>query len=227
MLNVGWKLFGVDTVVHSRWLLSVVLALTMLGACGNGVSDRVVSKAGTAEPPTFAASAVSSAVPRAMADPNQTARLAEIDLRFKQAAAMLHIKQYQYAATALHRVLQLAPNMPEAHVNMGYAMLGMMHFTAARDSFNEAIKLKPSQANAHYGLALASYNTGDMATAVSALNNYIQLARPDDPYITKARAALSEWRQTAQPKMGVQPATGESISQRGGRQLAGEIKNVK
>src|SRR3990172_6430112 len=39
----------------------------------------------------------------------------EIDTRFLQAVAMLHAKQYDNAVTALHRVLRLAPRMPEAH----------------------------------------------------------------------------------------------------------------
>ena len=38
----------------------------------------------------------------------------EFDARFRQAVVMLHAKQYEHAATALHRVLAIAPALPEA-----------------------------------------------------------------------------------------------------------------
>lgn len=210
--------------LHWRWLGSAVLALTLLSACGKGANELTVSKAEEAK---LAASAVPSTTGHAAVGSSQAARSVEIDMRFKQAAAMLHIKQYQYAATALHRVLQLAPNMPEAHVNMGYAMLGMGRHVAARDFFNEAIKLKPSQANAYYGLALASYNTGEMTTAIDALNSYIQLSNPDDPYLNQARAALSAWRQASPLQLGMQSEKRKSDSHSVRKQSIGDIKEAQ
>src|SRR3990172_1924037 len=62
-------------------------------------------------------------------------RAKEIKRRFDQAVMMLHAKKYDFAITALHRVLALAPRMPEAHVNMGYALLGKENYAAARDFF--------------------------------------------------------------------------------------------
>ena len=104
--------------------------------------------------------------------------------------------------------------MPEAHVNMGFAMLGMERFGDARGFFKQAVKLKPDQANAYYGLALASYNTGDMAVAIGALSSFIQLSHPDDPYVSGARAALTDWRQVANRKLIVQSGNAPVISPR-------------
>ena len=75
------------------------------------------------------------------------AKAIEVDRRFNEATVMLHAKQFEHALTALHRVLELAPKMPEAHVNMGYAMLGLKRFAAARDFFSGALELRPAQAN--------------------------------------------------------------------------------
>ena len=72
----------------------------------------------------------------------------ELRQRFDQSVAMLHARQYEHAITALHRVLELAPDMPEAHVNMGYALLGLERADAARGFFLAAIDLRPGQANA-------------------------------------------------------------------------------
>ena len=101
----------------------------------------------------------------------------EVQLRFQQAVVMLHGRQYDHAVTALHRVLELAPRMPEAHVNMGYAFLGLHRADAARCFFQSAIELRPQQANAYYGLALAWEATGDLAMATGAMRSYLHLAR--------------------------------------------------
>ena len=121
------------------------------------------------------------------------ARAAEVNARFEQSAAMLHAKQYDYAIAALHRVLELAPRMPEAHVNMGYALLGLKRYQAAGDFFNSAIELRPAQANAYYGLALALEGQGELEGALGAMRSFAHLARADDPYRQKALAALWEW----------------------------------
>ncbi len=131
------------------------------------------------------------------AQPNQHAKQAkaiEIEMRFSQAVIMLHSKQYDNAIKSLHRVLELAPRMPEAHVNMGYAFLGGGDAKTARDFFASAIELNLNQLNAYYGLAMASEVLGDMESALGAMRTYVHLSPKDDPYIARARAALWEWQ---------------------------------
>jgi len=123
------------------------------------------------------------------------ARQHEVELRFEQAVAMLHAKQYEYAVKALHRVLELSPRLVEAHVNMGYALIGMEDYVAAHDFFETATILRPGQANAYYGMALALEGGGDLQGALGAMRTYIHLSAPDDPYLAKARAALWEWQE--------------------------------
>lgn len=120
-------------------------------------------------------------------------RLAEIDARFQQGVVMLHAKRYDEAVTAFHRVLELSPRLVDAHVNMGYALLGLRQDRAARDFFLTAIDLRPYQGNAYWGLATALENLGDLPGALGAMRTYIHLAPPDDPYVRKARSALWEW----------------------------------
>lgn len=127
--------------------------------------------------------------PAALRDP----RLAEIDLRFQQGVVMLHAKRYDEAVTVFHRILELSPRLPDAHVNMGYALLGLKRDEAARDFFLSAIDLKAYQANAYWGLATALENLGDIPGALGAMRTYIHLAPPEDPYVRRARAALWEW----------------------------------
>lgn len=118
----------------------------------------------------------------------------EVHERFQQAVLMLHAKQYEHAVAALHRVLALAPRLPEAHVNMGYALLGLQRPAAARDFFESATALRPEQANAYYGLALAHDALGDRALAIGAMRSYLHRARgADEAHLRRARAALWEW----------------------------------
>jgi len=122
------------------------------------------------------------------------ARAEEVRVRFQQAVVMLHARQYEHAATALHRVIELEPTMPEAHVNMGYAMLGLERYEAAADFFEGATALRPAQANAYYGLAVALDARGDREGALGAMRSFVHLSAPDDPFVPKARAALWEWQ---------------------------------
>lgn len=120
-------------------------------------------------------------------------RARETRERFDQAVLMLHAKQYEHAVAALQRVLVLAPRLPEAHVNLGFAWLGLRDALAAEAAFRRAIELKPAQANAYYGLAMALEQRADLPAALGAMRSYLHLSRADDPYRARARSALWEW----------------------------------
>ncbi len=140
---------------------------------------------------------VRNAIARLTASPYAShavqARKQEIDLRFEQAVVMLHAKRYDHAVAALHRLLELAPGMPEAHVNMGYALLGAGNASAARDFFASAVDLRPQQPNAYYGMAVALEALGDLPGAIGAMRTFVHLSPASDPHVRKAGAALWEW----------------------------------
>lgn len=117
----------------------------------------------------------------------------DIAVRFRQGVVMLHAKDYEHAVTAFHQVLKYAPDMPEAHVNMGFALEGLGHHAQARDFFESATVLRPAQANAYYGLAMALEGLGDKRGAVGAMRTYVHLVDRGDPYRRKGESALWEW----------------------------------
>lgn len=118
----------------------------------------------------------------------------ELRTRFEQGVMMLHMRQYEYALTAFHQVLALEPKLPEAHVNMGFALLGLKQWRGARDFFESAIELRRDQMNAYYGLAIALEEQGDMPGAMGAMQTYLHRAATDDPFRARAESALWEWR---------------------------------
>lgn len=134
------------------------------------------------------------AIPReAPRAPPPRPHAADIDARFRQGVAMLQAHRYEHAMTAFHEVLKYAPDMPEAHVDMGYALIGLARPGEARAFFEAATDLRPEQANAYYGLALALEAEGDLRGALGAMRTYVHRAAPGDPYVRKAQAALWEW----------------------------------
>lgn len=124
---------------------------------------------------------------------SQQARMTQIKTRFEQAVVMLHAKEYEHAVTALQRVLQLSPNLVDAHVNMGYALLGLERYQEAVSFFDKATTLRPYQANAYWGLGISLEQQGDLQGALGAMRTYVHLSPPEDPYVRKARAAMWEW----------------------------------
>ncbi len=113
--------------------------------------------------------------------------------QFQQAVALLQHGEYDYAVQGFHEVLKVAPDMPEAHVNMGFALLGLEEYEAARSFFDTATNLRPGQGNAYYGLAIAHEGLGDLRQAVAAMRTYTHVAEGEEQYRRKAEAAIWEW----------------------------------
>jgi tetratricopeptide (TPR) repeat protein len=113
---------------------------------------------------------------------------------FDAAVLLLHARRFDDARVVLLRVIALEPSLPEAHANLGFALLGLAQPQAARVAFERAIALRPGQANAYYGLALAQESLGDLELALGAMRSYLHLGRVEsEDHQRRARAALWEW----------------------------------
>ncbi|MDX1607539.1 MAG: tetratricopeptide repeat protein, partial [Candidatus Competibacterales bacterium] len=140
-----------------RWpALLLLVAVVGLGGLlvqfGTGSAPEPVS-----EPP---ASATAPRPPVVPATPDT-----ELGRRFREAVNLLRDGRPQAAVEALHRVLELAPELPEAYVNLGYALLALERPAAAREAFDTALELRPRQVNAYYGLAVALEALGELHAA--------------------------------------------------------------
>jgi Flp pilus assembly protein TadD len=125
----------------------------------------------------------------------ETQRKAETKLRFEQGVAMLQMKEFQHAITAFHRVLELEPKLPEAHINMGFAFYELGDYPGAQRFFEGALALAPHLHNARYGLAISLQAKGDPAAAKIALQHYLAAVDADDPFRPKALLRLQEVEQ--------------------------------
>lgn len=115
------------------------------------------------------------------------------DERFQNAVALLHTRHYESAVRLFREIVAQAPRMPEAEVNLAYALMGMERYDEAQLHFEKALALNEQQLNAYYGLALSRKRQGDLDTALGAMRVYVHLAKEDDPYFRKAWSAIWEW----------------------------------
>ena len=111
---------------------------------------------------------------------------------FQQGVAMLQAGEFDHAVAALHEVLAIYPALPEAHVNMGFALLGAGEPGAAADFFDTATDLRPSLHNAYYGLALAERERGNDKAALAAMQAYAHLAAENERHLPRARELIWE-----------------------------------
>lgn len=137
-------------------------------------------------------------------------RREEVARRFEQGVMMLHAKDYEHALTAFHRVLQLEPDMPEAYVNSGFALLGLGEPKAAADYFESATQIRPGQLNAYFGLGEALMAMGNQLGALQAMETYLHRAPAADPFRVKAEAAVWELRSEMSRERPTPAVTGPS-----------------
>jgi Flp pilus assembly protein TadD len=126
---------------------------------------------------------------------NDNAKDSQLKRHFDRAVTQLRAGHYQQAINGFRAVLEQAPAMPEAYINLGFAYVELQQFEQALQSFQTAIDLRPGQVNAYWGLAVSLEGLCDIAGAKGAMRTYIHLAPADDPFIVKANAALWEWEQ--------------------------------
>lgn len=117
-------------------------------------------------------------------DPRQvdSKRQREIAARFEQGVAMLQLGEYEHAVTAFHRVLVLAPGLPEAHLNMGFALYELRDYQGAQRVFEGAKALAPDFLNVEYGLAVSLFAQGKTIEAVHHMATYLGSLKKDDPF---------------------------------------------
>ena len=117
-----------------------------------------------------------------------------VQQEFQQAVAMLHTRQFEQAKQGFQEVLALRSKLPEAHVNMGFALLGLKQYEAAIAFFNSATDLRPSQYNAYFGLAVANEELGNLRDAIAAMQAFVHVAPESDAHVRRAEAAIWEWQ---------------------------------
>ncbi|HET9032303.1 MAG TPA: hypothetical protein VFN25_05285 [Dokdonella sp.] len=101
------------------------------------------------------------------------------------------LSDVEMAATkrAIDRALELAPDLPEAHLALGYYYYwGFRRYDEATIEFKRTLELAPNNVDAINGLAFVARRTGHVAQALSGLERALSLS-PRDP---SANASFGE-----------------------------------
>ena len=92
------------------------------------------------------------------------------------------------AEEQLLQVLRDHPNSPEAHYNLGLALLGQDEDERARKSFEQAIQLRPNLALAWYYLGRANKNLNRLDEAIDSFQRTLSI----EPAHTRAYLELGQ-----------------------------------
>lgn len=168
-----------------RNLLAVVIPALVAAVVGLGMVVRLLPDKGVIVPP------IAGGVPELAVKATVPVNPA-FDRHFKEGVALLRTGRYGDSAEMFKAALRIAPHVPEAYVNLGFAYLGLGSTAAATAAFQKAIEIKPSQANAYFGLAEGLQSKNDIAGALGAMRTYVHLTPEGVPARRKAMAAVWE-----------------------------------
>jgi tetratricopeptide (TPR) repeat protein len=82
--------------------------------------------------------------------------------------------QWEEAMKEFHASLQIEPNRPDTHANLGMAYYFNGDSASAIPEFQEALRLDQDRVDALHGLGLALYDQGDFAGAITAFRSSSQ-----------------------------------------------------
>ena len=116
----------------------------------------------------------------------QTRSREEMRLRFAQGVQMLQVGEFEHAITAFHRVLAIEPQLPEAHLNMGFAFFELKNYAAAERFFLGTQALRPDMAAAFYGLAISRAARNDDELAIKDIERFLSMTSDADAFHAKA-----------------------------------------
>jgi hypothetical protein len=93
-------------------------------------------------------------------------------------------------------------DMARDALNAGIKAFEAGAYNMARDRFLEAKRLAPDSANVHRWLGLTDAKVDRCADAVWELEQFLELARPDDKRVPEATAARDKCKEEMKPKLG-------------------------
>lgn len=99
----------------------------------------------------------------------------------------LELAQWEQAAAAYRRTLELEPDHALAHLDLGVALVEMGDLDAAAPHLEAALELRPEEAEVHYNVGTVYFQAGEVKRAVVHLRQALEL-EPDHALAHKALA---------------------------------------
>ncbi len=110
---------------------------------------------------------------------------------YQRARVLIGQNEYEPAADALRRAIELGFPNPAARLNLGQVLLQLERWEEAGLAFNQLVARQPENATAHGGLALALIELGRFQEARDVAMRGVRLNK-DDPYVRAAAAQITQ-----------------------------------
>src|SRR5579885_181224 len=111
------------------------------------------------------------------------------------------------AKAAADRALALAPDLPEAHVALGYYWYwGLFDYDKAIDEFQQAVKLSPANLEARKGLAFVWRRQGKFEQSLAAFRQMLTVAPRDRVLLDEYGDTLMKLRRYPEAQQALQQA---------------------
>lgn len=107
----------------------------------------------------------------------------------------LHNNQNQQAKVKLQEACSIAPDLPQAHHQLGIALAKLGENQAAINEFSTATKLDPNLAASWLNLAAVYQSSGNSESAISTYQEFINRF-PQDRDISKIKSLVAELRKS-------------------------------
>ena len=80
---------------------------------------------------------------------------------------------HKKSISLLQKALELNPNYPEAHINLGVALKEQSDLDAVIDSYNTAIQRKTNCLNSHFNLGIVLHGHGQLSAAIASYKKHL------------------------------------------------------
>lgn len=110
--------------------------------------------------------------------------LAEVDFNLDLGDKLARLGKLDDAMIAWQRAIDLKPDLPEAHCQIGIVLRYQGKFKQAIPHLEKALEIKPDFIPAHQHLCAILRDTSDLAWARQAVHKYSQMCGETDPIMT-------------------------------------------
>ncbi len=194
------------TIARLIWAAALGLALMPAGVHADDAAATAESAATEAQTTATEASDAATEAAAAASDAAQTLPEAA-SAKYAAVTEAISGEDFAAAKTALGEVLELAPEFPRAHFDLGFCEDKLKNHDAAATHYAKAYALEPTKADYGYAAGLAYYQAEDYAQAAQLLGQvtdadpehgkaWLQLARAHEKQKAYDEAAAAATKAT-------------------------------
>jgi tetratricopeptide (TPR) repeat protein len=98
------------------------------------------------------------------------------EIHFEMGRLLTTMERYREARLSYHKAIEISPDFPDAHFNLGYLYFAKKAYLLAAEEFETVVRLKPQYLkDAYFNLGLSYHNMGEKGKALEAFAQALKL----------------------------------------------------